>query len=449
MSLPDAEPTDRYCVIGAGAAGLESLRALATAGIPVDCYERTDRVGGHWHTDYEFLHLITPKDVSGFEGHPMPAGYPTFPSRRQVCDYLDGFARHHGLHQRIRFDTEVVALDPIDDGTKGWRVHTRDGATTEYRGVIICNGHLWSPRLPAEAAAFTGPSVHSSRYRNTGDIDGESVLVVGAGNSGCDIAVDAANAGFQTYISVRSGHVFQPKTFFGRPRNELPLVQRLPGWLQERAVRALVTVSVGGHERYPGLPKPVTRNLNRQPPVVNDLLLYWIQHGRITPVPGVAGAHGRTVRFTDGTDLSVDTVVWATGFEVAFPFLDDDLLRWRAGVPLRVAAMTLPVGRPGLYFVGLAAPRGGQNSIYSAQARLVARMIAAQRRLDVPLCELFASTERPDTRIDILRPLWFSQLARARRTLDALEKGIRPKAKPWQGNGNQACDRRPGRRSLW
>ncbi|WP_051580606.1 flavin-containing monooxygenase [Pseudonocardia acaciae] len=426
MSLPEADPTDRYCVIGAGAAGLETLRTLTAAGIPVDCYERTDRVGGHWHTDYDFLHLITPRDASGFDGHPMPPEYPAFPSRRQVCDYLDGFAREHRLRERITFDTEVLGLDPIDDGAKGWRVRTSDGASTEYRGVIVCNGHLWSPRLPAEAAAFTGTSLHSGRYRNTGDIGGESVLVVGAGNSGCDIAVDAANAGYRTYISVRSGHVFQPKTFFGRPRGELPVLRRLPGWLQERVARALVTVSVGGHERYPGLPAPATRNLNRQPPVVNDLLLYWIQHGRITPVPGVSGAGGRTVNFTDGSRLDVDTVVWATGFEVAFPFLDDDLLRWQGGVPLRVGAMTLPVGRPGLYFVGLAAPRGGQNPVYSAQARLVARMISAQRRLDVPLCELFAAAEPPDARIDILRPLWFDQLARARKTLTTLERRASP-----------------------
>src|SRR5690606_19677436 len=178
-----------------------------------------------------------------------------------------------------------------------------------------------------------------------------------------------------------------------------------------------------------GLPRPPTTNLDEQPPVVNDLLLYWIQHGRITPVPGVTGFDGDEAELDGGDRLRVDSVVWATGFEVSFPFLDDALLRWRDDVPLRVGAMTLPVGRPGLYFVGLAAPRGGQNPIYSAQAKLVARMIAVQQGLDAPLCDLLAADCEPDARIDILRPRWFAQLRRTHKALTALERTVSAKGR--------------------
>src|SRR5918992_5941429 len=86
-----------YCLIGAGAAGLGALQVLGDEGFAVDCFERSDRVGGHWHSDYECLHLITPRDSSGFDGFPMPSDYPLFPSRDQMRDYIMGFAAQHGL----------------------------------------------------------------------------------------------------------------------------------------------------------------------------------------------------------------------------------------------------------------------------------------------------------------------------------------------------------------
>jgi cation diffusion facilitator CzcD-associated flavoprotein CzcO len=182
-----------YCLIGAGAAGLGVLQVLLDEGFSVDCFERSDRVGGHWHTDYESLHLITPRDSSGFEGLPMPSEYPLFPSRDQMRDYILGFAAHHGLESHIRFNTAVTSARPLDaNGLAGWEVTTSDGERRTYDGVLVANGHLWDPRVPDYPGRFTGHVLHSGRYRNTGDFEGDRVLVVGAGNSGCDLAVDAA-----------------------------------------------------------------------------------------------------------------------------------------------------------------------------------------------------------------------------------------------------------------
>jgi cation diffusion facilitator CzcD-associated flavoprotein CzcO len=218
-----------YCLIGAGAAGLGALQVLRDEGFSVDCFERSDRVGGHWHTDYECLHLITPRDSSGFDGFPMPDEYPLFPSRDQMRDYILGFAAHHGLGSHIRFNTAVTSARPLDpSGLAGWEVATSDGERHTYDGVIVANGHLWDPFVPDYPGHFDGRVLHSGRYRNGKDLDGDRVLVVGAGNSGCDLAVDAAQAGRETYVSVRNGLVFQPKTLFGRPRSELPLLGRLP-----------------------------------------------------------------------------------------------------------------------------------------------------------------------------------------------------------------------------
>src|SRR4051794_8934236 len=280
--------TSRYCVVGAGAAGLAAVKVLTEQGFAVDCFERTDRVGGHWHTDYESLHLITSRDVSGFEGHPMPPEFPVYPSRDQMRAYIESFADRFALRRHVTFRTEVTRVEPEGAaGQRGWWVETSDGRRTRYDGVLVANGHLWDAHVPEIAAGFTGLSLHSSQYRNAEDVKGDRVLVVGAGNSGCDLAVDAAVARLTTTISVRRGQVFQPKAIFGRPRAELTWLTRLPPVLQERVTRALVRVVVGPPEVYCGLPVPETRNLNDQPPVVNNLLLYWIQHGRIDVVPGI------------------------------------------------------------------------------------------------------------------------------------------------------------------
>jgi len=182
---------------------------------------------------------------------------------------------------------------------------------------------------------------------------------------------------------------------------------------------------IGPARAYRGLQAPATRNLNEQPPVVNNLLPYWIQHGRIRVVPGIDRLDGRRVHFADGTSGEFDTILWATGFKASLPFLADDVVRWERGVPLRTAAMTLPVGVENLYLVGLAAPRGPQLPVYSAQAELVARMRALDPDRRSSLAAQFAELEVGDTRIDIVRALWQRQLRSAHRAIDALAR-VRP-----------------------
>src|SRR6476646_4088256 len=141
---------ERLCVIGAGAAGLGTMAVLARHGIAFDCFEQSERVGGHWHTDYESLHLITSRDVSGFVGYPMPTDYPVYPSRDQMRDYLDRVATATGLREQVRFSVQVDRIEPIGvAGRDGWRVTTSDGAVRTYAGVIVCNGHLRDQKQPS------------------------------------------------------------------------------------------------------------------------------------------------------------------------------------------------------------------------------------------------------------------------------------------------------------
>ncbi len=389
----------RYCVIGAGAAGVSALHQLRRAGYHVECFEKSGRVGGHWHTDYEALHLITSRDMTHFEDFPMPADYPHFPRRDQVRAYIESYATHFRLDDVITFDTEIVSVSPEPTahgpvGSAGWRVISSRGDEGTFDGVVVANGHLWDPHLPAIPGEFTGKQLHSGEYRNVGDLDGERVLIVGAGNSGCDLAVDVAQHRLEADIVMRHGVYFQPKMYFGRPRQEVPFLQDFSPEEQDLINRLLARVAIGQNSDYPGLPTPEARTLAGGPVTVNDLLLYWIHHGRVR----------------------------VTGFNVRLPFLDDQLITWRDDVPVRYAGGILPEGAEKLYFVGLIAPRGPQIPIYGVQAKLIARMIALHKTpgADIALSTYFADLQEPETRIDIVRHVWLEQMADTERLLDAL-----------------------------
>ena len=265
--------------------------------------------------------------------------------------------------------------------------------------------------MPDYPGEFTGRQIHSGEYRSIDDIEGTRVLTVGAGNSGCDLAVDVANARLESTISIRRGQMFQPKAVFGRPRAELKWLSKLPVKLNERIARAMSDIVIGPPARYRGLPEPATRNLNEQPPVVNNLLPYWIQHGRIDVAPGIARLDGKTVHFTDGTQPRVrhDPVGHRLQGRRCRSWTRR-LIRWRDGVPLRTAGLTLPIGAEHLYFIGLAAPRGPQLPVYSEQTELVVRMLKLPAERRSALAAQFAEVDVPDTRIDIVRALWIKQM---------------------------------------
>ena len=416
----------RYCVIGAGAAGVSALHQLRAAGYDVDCFEKTDRVGGHWHTDYDALHLITSRDMTAFEDFPMPAEYPHFPRRDQIRAYIESYAQARGLYDVITFNTTVHSVVPVDTdgpvGSAGWIV-TTDKGTRVYDGVLVANGHLWDAKIPDVPGEFSGKQLHSSQYKNTGDVEGTRVLVVGAGNSGCDLAVDVAQHRLEADIVVREGRYFQPKMYFGRPRQQVGFMKDFTPSDQDLLARLLAKVSIGENSDYPGLPSPAHKTLAEGAVVVNDLLLYWIHHGRVAVRPGIERFEGQTVHFADGTSAEYDTILWATGFHASLPFVDDALIRRSAGAPVRYGAGILPEGLEKLYFIGLIAPRGPQIPIYGVQAKVVARMIGLHERAGergAGIAAYLGTLQEPEDRIDIVRDLWLQQLADTERLLDAL-----------------------------
>lgn len=422
----------KYCVIGAGAAGMSALNMLLEEGHDAECFEKNSEVGGHWNTDYDALHLITSRSQTHFENFPMPEHYPHFPRRAQVVDYLHSYARERGLLEHISFGVEVLSVAPVPTtgpvGSAGWTVATTAGSDT-YEGVLVANGHLWDKKVPQIPGAFAGPQIHSGDYKNVNDLEGNRILVVGAGNSGCDLAVDAVQHRLEVDIVVRHGSYFQPKMYFGIPRSELPFLSEFTGEEQDLIARLLAKVSIGENSAYPGLPVPKHHTLAEGATVVNDLLLYWIQHGRIGVVGhGIERFDGNTVYFADGTSREYDSIIYATGFHSSLPFLDEELIPRSAGAPIRYAGGIVPQGLEKLYYIGMIAPRGPQIPIYGVQAKVVARMLKLHEDAGssgVGLADYFQRLQEPENRIDIPRHFWEQQMQDTGRLLDALSASVR------------------------
>ncbi len=378
MSSKYTSTSERWCVIGAGTSGLAVVKNFAERGIAVDCYERADNLGGNWNfgkpgsSVCRSTHLISSKALTAYVDFPMPKEYPEYPSHELVLRYLESYADRFDLRRHIQFST---AAKRIERAASGWLVTLTDGRELAYRGIVIANGHNWDPRWPDFAGTFKGVVLHSSEYKTPDVLDGKRVLVVGAGNSGCDIAVESAQHASQTFLSMRRGYHYLPKFFHGTPIDvvgERLLWCRFPLWLRRLLAGGMGWLVMGSPHAV-GLPRPDHR-LFETHPIINSQLIYHAAHGDVAAKPNVARLDGDGVVFTDGSREVVDVIVYATGFKITIPFVDPGELNCRDGRPDLYLNMMHPQ-HDDLFVAGLIQPDSGQWGLVDRQARLMAAYI--------------------------------------------------------------------------
>jgi len=385
--------SEKMLVIGAGPVGLAMARSLKKRGIPYEQLEADDNLGGNWyHGVYESAHIISSRKTTQYSDYPMPAHYPDFPSRAQMLEYFQAYAREFDLHDHIQFNTTVVYVRPIDQ--EGWEVTLEGGEMRRYKGVLVCSGHHWNRRWPSYPGTFTGTRIHSKDYKSPEQLRGKRVLTIGGGNSACDVASEAARVALSSHISLRRGYWFLPKTLFGIPSVEL-LFPWLPVPLQRLMMTTLLRIVVGPYTRY-GLPQPDHR-LFEHHPTINSELLHYIKHGRIQPHPDVRRFDGDTVEFVDGSRETFDLVVCATGFHLSFPFLAEGLVKVEGSIAKVYGGGMVP-GYKHLYIVGTSQPRYGLGPLVAPLAELLAELILLQDRLTHPIGRLLeAMGQKPPT----------------------------------------------------
>ncbi|MBW4481418.1 MAG: NAD(P)-binding domain-containing protein [Tildeniella torsiva UHER 1998/13D] len=384
------ETQDKQLILGAGFVGLGMAQALKAANIPYDQVDASDDIGGNWHHGvYETAHIISSKTVTEFTHFPMPADYPPFPSARQLHAYLHSFADHFELKAAIELQRCVTHIHPIENNR--WQVTFQNGETRIYKGVVLCNGHHWCKRFPDFKGTFTGPILHSKDYHRPSQLQGKRVLVIGGGNSACDIAAEAARVSEKAFLSLRDSVWFIPKSFAGVAVADLAQIW-MPEWFQRLITHGIIRLAFGTHASY-GLPQPQHRLFEKHP-TLNNEVPYYLRHGRITPKPEVDYLEGDRVHFVDGSVETVDLIVCATGFHLAYPFLPPALQRVNGAMVECYGGAFLPDYK-GLAFVGWGQARGGVGSLIAAYGPLFARLLQLQDQIAVPLGLVFKQIGTP------------------------------------------------------
>lgn len=383
MTHGDSRP---FALIGAGPTGLAAAKTLIEQGIPFQGFELHSDVGGLWDieaprsTMYESAHLISSKRMTEFTDFPMEGEVADYPSHRELKRYFHAFADRYDLRRHFRFNAEVVKAEPPGGSGEGWRVTWREagGETREddFAGLIIANGTLSEPNMPRFEGEFSGELIHSASYRSPLQFTGKRVLIVGAGNSGCDIAIDAVHHAASCDLSVRRGYHFVPKYIFGKPADTVGGAIRLPMWLKRRIDGTILKWFTGDPQRY-GFPK-ADHALYESHPIVNSLVLFHAGHGDIKIRPDIARFDGATVHFRDGSSADYDLVVAATGYRLHYPFIDRDVLNWRGDAP-HLFLNAMHPQRDDLFVLGMVEASGLGWQGRHEQAEMVARYVRGLR----------------------------------------------------------------------
>jgi Flavin-binding monooxygenase-like len=349
--------SESVCVVGAGPHGLISARALLQNHVKFEVIERHSDVGGLWDAAnagtplYASCHYISSRNSSAYPDYPMPDHFPDYPSHHHILSYIRGFATDFGLYPHIRFNTEVTGAVPIGDGR--WDVTLAGGETRRYGGLICCPGSNWHPSMPELEGGFDGEIIHSRDYNDVSQFAAKRVLVIGLGNSGADIACDAAANAAKTLVSVRRGYHFIPKHIFG-----VPLLDFLHGMGQELVPEAMqglslpemVKVVTGDPTRF-GFPVP-DHELLETHPLLNTQLLHYLAHGDAHIRGPVARLDGKQVHFADGSSEEIDLIVCATGYDHKIPFITEDVFKWKGGRP-QLYMTVFHETHPTLFVLGL------------------------------------------------------------------------------------------------
>jgi dimethylaniline monooxygenase (N-oxide forming) len=388
-------------VIGAGSSGLAALKALRMQGIAAECFERGSEVGGMWRYEndnglsgaYASLRTNVSRPRMQYPSFPMPRSYADFPGHRDMAAYLDAYTEAFGLRELIRFRASVERLEPDPSG--GWFLTLDDGLVRKYRAVVAAIGSFWCPKVPDYSGVFSGAMIHSHEYRRPEPFTARRVLVVGAGQSAAEIAVEVSRVASQTFISVHSGTHVLPRWIGGRPydaRDTDPL-NRIPWRLMNLIYSRRVAQELGPAPR--SWPPGVHRLLEGIPIVSSDLLPA-VRRGDVVVKPAIERLRHDRVSFVDGSTEALDRIVYCTGYRISLPLMASSLVS-ASGRDFPLYRRIVPIGLSGLFLAGFVDAPGGLLPVVEAQGEWIASVLAG-RLLLPPRERMQQAMARPERR---------------------------------------------------
>jgi putative flavoprotein involved in K+ transport len=366
-------------VVGGGPGGLAVAGALTQKGVASTVLERGKSVGTSWRSHYERLHLHTVRSLSALPGRPIPTEMGRWVARADLVRYLEDYAGQ--LELDIRFDTDATRIEPAGNG---WVVRTSNGDRAAAT-VILATGYNRIPLLPdwPGRKEFQGEILHSARYRNGEPYRGKTVLVVGSGNSGAEIAVDLIEGGAkEVLVSIRTPPNIQKREFLGIPTQVVGmLAEKLPVPVADSISLTLQKVAIGDLRAY-GIGPPKRGALSRiyddaQIPLIDVGFLEALKARQLKVVAAVEGFTHDEVRLAGGEKLKVDAVIAATGYSRGLePMVGHLGVLTERGLPAVSGAETSPQA-PGLFFVGYHNSPGGLLRQIRIEAEAIATALAA------------------------------------------------------------------------
>ncbi|NXN80286.1 FMO1 monooxygenase, partial [Bombycilla garrulus] len=389
----------RVAVVGAGVSGLAATKCCLDEGLEPTCFEQSQDIGGVWryteHIEagrpslYPSVISNTSKEMSAFSDFPFPEHFPVFLPNALLLDYLRRYAEHFGLREHIRFGTRVISIRKHPDfATTGqWNVVTEAGGkqtSDVFDAVMVCSGNFSEPSLPLQCfpgiERFRGQYFHSRQYKHPDVFQGKRVLVVGMGNSGVDIAVEASRVAAKVTISTTRGAWLLSRVFeHGYPwdmtlntRFMTLIKTNLPGSLSWWLINYKANRWFN-HENYGLQPD---KSWRVREPLLNDDLPSYILTGRITIKPGVKEFKDNSVLFHNCPEEEpIDIVVFSTGYIVSFPFLEESVVRVEnKHASLYKYVFPTHLQKPTLAVLGLIRPLGAIMPVAEMQARWVSRV---------------------------------------------------------------------------
>jgi len=365
-------------VIGAGPGGLAVAAALGRRGVPAVVLERSDDVGSSWRRHYDRLHLHTTRRGSSLPGMPIPRASGRWVARADVVDYLERYTAHHGI--AVRTGVEVTRVTRADDGT--WVLETAAGEAFTGPTVVVATGYNHTPVPPAwpGVETFDGELVHASAYRNPAPYRGKDVLVVGAGNTGSEIAVDLAEGGAaRVRLAIRTPPHIVRRSNLGWPAQGTGiLVRHLPVPVVDRLAAGVARVEVPDLSAY-GLPRPTTglysRVLAGSVPLQDVGLIAAVRARRVEPVAAVESFDEGAVVLADGSRLTPEVIIAATGYRRGLEPLVGHLGVLDDGGLPRVHGPRTSPDAPGLHFTGYTNPISGMFRELRIDAERIARAV--------------------------------------------------------------------------
>jgi dimethylaniline monooxygenase (N-oxide forming) len=378
----------RVCVIGAGMSGLAAANALASTGCHLTCYEAGSAAGGMWRYEndsglsaaYASLHTNTSRRRMQYPSTPMSDSVPEFPHHSDMLAYLEAYAERNELKRHFRFRAPVRSVRRVErDGRGCWEVLAAGAQAEQFDWVIVATGHYSEPALPELPGEFSGSSVHVRDYRTPDPFAGKRVIVVGGAQSALDIVAEIATVAEHAILACDQVHHLLPRRVLGRPLDEFDNSSALavPLPLVRLMLRALMRVGRATPDRGT-LPRARHRLFEtRWPAVVSPESQAAVTARAFESRARVSALAGEEIVFADGTRARADALVFATGYRISFPFLDDGLGRGR-GWEFPLYRRILSPHAPGLAFVGVLEPGPGLFEIVERQAQWLAAAIAAE-----------------------------------------------------------------------